>query len=109
MLDRAFLRSARRLAVTAQIAGHHFVGLLEMLELRLPVVRAAGEAVDEDDGRSAFARADEVHLRYYRYASRRWRTAMTSTRRSRSEMRYTPLGRGLLINASITLTMRRAS
>ena len=59
--DRAFVRPARRLAVAAQIAGHHFVGLLEMLELRAPVVRAAGEAVDEDDGRSAAPTADEMH------------------------------------------------
>src|SRR4029079_5521842 len=49
----------------------------------------------QDDGRQSVgvARASERAVRLegsaQRYASRRWRTAITSTRRSRSEIRYT--------------------
>jgi len=50
VLDRALVRPAGRLAMAAQVARDDFVRPLEMIELRAPVFRRAGEAVDEDEG-----------------------------------------------------------
>ena len=61
VLDRALVRPAWRLAMPAQVAGGDFMRLLEMLELRLPIVRRAGETVDEDEGGSTFAGVEEMH------------------------------------------------
>ncbi len=61
MLDRALVRPAGRFPVPAQVAGDDFVRLLEMVELRAPVLVRAREPVDENEGGRAAAGADEMH------------------------------------------------
>src|SRR5262245_56886159 len=63
MLDRAFLRPPRGLAMAPQVAGYDFIGGFKKIELRTPVLERAGEAVDEDRRGRAAAGADEVHSR----------------------------------------------
>jgi len=62
MLDRALRRPAGRLAVAAQVAGDHFMGCREELDLVAPVLVAAKKAVHEDQGRGAAPLADEMQV-----------------------------------------------
>jgi hypothetical protein len=53
VLDRALVRTARRPAMAAQVAGDYFVRGLEEVELKTPVFVAAAEAMDENERRLA--------------------------------------------------------
>ena len=60
VLDGAFVRPAGRASVPAKVAGDDFMTLLELFELKPPIVVAAEEAVNENQGRGAAPLADEV-------------------------------------------------
>jgi len=61
VLDRAFLRPAGRLPVAAKIARNDFVVGFEFLDLKPPVIMAAGKAVHEEQCWGADASAYEMH------------------------------------------------
>src|SRR6185436_16127274 len=75
--DGALLRPPGRLAVATQIAGDDFVRRRKEIELRLPVLERAGEAVDEEERGRAPPLTDEVQitLRAARACARRQASA----------------------------------
>ena len=60
MLNGALVRPAGGASVAAQVAGDHFMFLLEFLELKPPVLVAAEKAVHEDQGRGTPPLVHEV-------------------------------------------------
>jgi hypothetical protein len=62
VLDRGFLRPARRGSVRAQVAGHDFMGSREKLDLLAPVFVRAKETMHENQGRGAAPLAHEVQI-----------------------------------------------
>ena len=63
--ERVVAARLRRLAVAEQVGREHGVLVGELVDRRLPLVRAAGDPVDEDDQRAlaAVAKADAVAVK----------------------------------------------